>query len=150
MAKIDIKNYSSEQPAEISIALLKAVIIKAGATQITERYTNQVVSGFDFTIPVENMALTFNMEANVDAVYRFMLKARTNSPTAAQKVSIMKQAQRTAWRNLWELTVLQMDMIKLDQFKHLQVMLPYLTYQGKTVYERLIAENYKGLLQLTQ
>jgi hypothetical protein len=149
--KVDIKNYSSEQPAEKSIKLLKDVIIQAGATQITERYYNQTISGFDFTIPVENMALTFNMEAKVEAVYQFMLKARGSSvSTPTQKANVLKQAERTAWRNLWELTVLQLDMVKLDQMEHLQIMLPYLTYQGKTVYERLKEKDYQGLLQLTQ
>lgn len=150
MGKIDIKNYTSEQPASTSIHLLKNVIIKAGATQITERYENQSISGFDFVIPVNNMQLTFNMEAKVEAVYEFMLKARQKSVTATQKVSIRKQAERTAWRNLWELTVLQMDMIKLEQMEHLQIMLPYLTFEGRTVYERLKADNHKGLLLLTQ
>lgn len=148
--KVDIKNYTSEQPATTSINLLKAVIIKAGATQITERYENQSISGFDFVIPVQNMQLTFNMEAKVEKVYQFMLKARKTNTTAAQRINIRKQAERTAWRNLWELTVLQMDMIKLEQMEHLQIMLPYLTYEGRTVYERLKSDNYKGLLQLTQ
>lgn len=150
MAKVDIKNYSSEQAASTSISLLKNVIIKAGATQITERYFNQSISGFDFVIPHNNMALTFNMEAKVEKVFQFMLKKRDNKPSALAKANILKQAERTAWRNLWELTVLQMDMIKLEQVEHLQIMLPYLTFEGKTVYQRLKENDYKGLLKLTQ
>lgn len=149
-SKINIKNYTSEQPAETSIKLLKEVIIKAGAIQISERYENQQITGFDFTIPMNNMALTFNMEAKVEQVYNFMLKSRTNTATEAVRVSLRKQAARTAWRNLWELTVLQLDMVKLDQAEQLQIMLPYLTFQGRTVYERLKENNYKGLLQITQ
>lgn len=144
--KIDIKNYSSEVPASRSISMLEDVLIKAGCEEIRKVYTDKMTSGIFFVLPVANMKLTFNMEAKTDKVYQKMIDAYLNTPNSTQRASTLKQAERCAWKNLYELVQLQLDMISLDQVEVMQVLLPYLTDGSQTFYEKIKASNFKLLL----
>ncbi len=144
--KIDIKNYSSEIPASRSISMLEDVLIKAGCEEIRKIYADKMTIGIFFVLPVANMKLTFNMESKTMAVYSKMTATYQNSPNAAQRESTLKQAERCAWKNLYELVQLQLDMIFLDQVEVLQVLLPYLTDGSQTFYQKIKATNFKLLL----
>lgn len=144
--KINIKNYSSEVPASRSISMLEDVLIKAGCTEIRKIVEEKMISGIFFILPVNGMTLTFNMEAKVNQVYKKMIDTYQKSPTSTQQAATLKQAERCAWKNLYELVQLQLDMISLDQVEIMQVLLPYLTDGSQTFYQKIKASNYKLLL----
>jgi hypothetical protein len=144
--KINIKNYSSEVSASNSISMLENVLIKAGCEEIKKIYKDKMASGIFFVLPVANMKLTFNMEAKTDRVYEKMIATYTNYPNATQRAATLKQAERCAWKNLFELVQLQLDMISLDQVEVMQVLLPYLTDGSQTFYEKIKENNFKLLL----
>jgi len=132
--KINIKNYTSEVPASTSISRLEEVLIRAGCTEIRKLYEDKMTAGIFFILPVDNLKLTFKMEAKVDAIYRKMIATYQQTPNASQRQATMKQAERCAWKNLYELTQLQLDMIMLDQVDTMQVLLPYMTDGHETLY----------------
>lgn len=147
----NIRNYTSEADPAQSIMTIEKMIIKAGARSINKIYDDfGSPSGIKFTLPVNNLQLTFDMNASVELVFAFMLKAYDKPPTAAQKESCRKQAARTAWKNLMELLQIQLAMVEVRQVDLMQALLPIFSDGSKSFYQSLKERDFKPLLQLTQ
>ncbi len=147
----NIRNYTSEADPAQSILTIEKLIIEAGARSINKVYDGfGNPSGIKFTLPVNNMQLTFDMEASVDLVYQYMLKNYVKAPTAAQQASCRKQAARTAWKNLMELLQIQLAMVEVRQVEMMQALFPLLSDGSKTYYQYLKEKEFKPMLQLTQ
>lgn len=143
----NIKNYTSETPAKQSIAKIEEMIVAAGARSVSKTYNGGgEMTGIKFLLPVNNMQLTFDIDAKVDKVYAKMLDRYVYEPTKTQKASCAKQAERTAWKNMAELLQIQLDMVALDQVEIMQALFLSLTDGNETVYQKLQKGNFKALL----
>jgi hypothetical protein len=147
MAAKNIKNYTSETAASLSIQRIEDMIIGAGARQIAKSYdANGQMTGLKFLLPVNNMQLTFDINAKAELVYKKMIGNYVKTPTAAQEEVVRKQAGRTAWKNMQELLQIQLDMVELDQVEMMQALFLSLTDGQETVYEKMKKTNFKALL----
>jgi hypothetical protein len=145
--KINIKNYTSEVPANVSINKIEEMIVKHGARQVQKVYNKAgKMEGIKFVLLVDNMMLTFDMDAKVDLVYNKMISNYVYSTTATQRAACMKQAERTAWKNVCELLQLQLDMVYLNQVDLMQALFLSLSDGTETVYEKMKKTNFKALL----
>ena len=143
---MNLKNYTSVVPAMNSAAAIEALLVEAGAISISKWYEDKQLAGFLFQLPVNNLPMVFQLPAKVDLVAAAMLK-RARNPNAARRVSILAQAQRTAWRTLHEWVQIQVTMILLEQVEPLQVFLPYHYDEqaGTTFYDRVKSGTVKLL-----
>lgn len=139
---MNIKNYTSEVPAEKSIQRIKNLLIDAHARDIIERYDNRVCVGIAFVIPMENRFLTFELPAKIDRVKKHLIKVKRMRESTAQM-----QAGRTAWKTLAEWVEIQITMIILDQADPLELFFPYLYDGTQTYYNRLKQNDFKQLTQ---
>jgi hypothetical protein len=145
--KKNIRNYTSEADAATSQMKIEQMVLKSGARNIAKQYDGfGNCSSINFILPVNNMQLTFALEAKVDLVQEFMLKQYEKTPTAAQKEACRKQATRTAWKNLLELIQIQLDMVAIEQIDLMQALLPILSDGTQTFFERLKRSDFKLLL----
>lgn len=93
--KKNIRNYTSEADPMQSIVTIKRMIIQCGAREITEAIDEHGnTTGIKFVLPVNNMQMTFDMQANVDLVYAYMIKQYEKTPTKAQEEAA-RRAGRT-------------------------------------------------------
>jgi len=145
--KKNIRNYTSEADPAQSIVSIEKMIIQCGAREISKTYDGfGNPTGVKFILPVNNMQMTFDMQANVELVYDYMLKQYDKTPTSVQREACRKQATRTAWKNLMELLQIQLDMVAVNQKEMMEALLTLLYDGRQTFYQRLKQTEFKGLL----
>lgn len=148
-------NYTTDVPAEKSIGQIQAILTKKGARQIlTQIDENGNTVGLAFQIVGPQGLMGFRLPADVDAVYKVMLKSKNYTKQFWEKGKYitmeekyrpqnMEQARKVAWRILkdWieaQMAILETQMVTLDQ-----VFLPYaVTKSGNTLYKEMQESGY--------
>jgi len=134
-----IRNYTSEVDAEKSQQMIETLLVQAGATGIAKMYEEKCTSGFVFIIPVNGRDVKFKMPVNTKKVYEKLLKdAGRPFMSQAERNKIREQAERTAWKLLYEWVHINVSMIQLDQVETAQALLSYVYDEPseQTFYER--------------
>lgn len=146
---MNIRNYTSSVAADRSVLLIEKVLIEMGATNIAKEYQNGKVFAISFSIKNSNGdgMLPFRLPGKVEPIKKLFL-TQYRRPSQAQIKSAEEQAERTAWKNVYEWVSIQSTMIKLEQAEVTEVFFPYLYNMetGKTLFEKAKENNYKGLL----
>jgi len=143
---MNIRNYTSKVPATRSLMLIKEMLIEAGATNFMEQYEDGVIKGVAFQIDLNGMPMFFKIPGNMEAIHRFLVE-KDNPRTNEAIERVQKQAQRTAWKIIYDWIQLQLSMIQLEQMEFMQAFLPY-TYDvsnDQTFYDNLKASEFKLL-----
>lgn len=135
-----IKNYTSKKSATVTAAEIEELLIKHGAKMIQKEITNGNISAFRFVVDTAVGLVPIQLPVNVEAVYKILQKDRKTN--RAVKVT-MAQAERTAWRCLYDWMAAQMALIEIGMVKLEQVFLPYVVYKdGRTLYEAAAAKGF--------
>ena len=135
-----IKNYTSKKSVTATAAEIEELLIKHGAKMIQKEITNGNISAFRFVVDTAVGLVPIQLPVNVEAVYKILQKDRKTN--RAVKVT-MAQAERTAWRCLYDWTAAQMALIEIGMVKLEQVFLPYVVYKdGRTLYEAAAAKGF--------
>lgn len=135
-----IKNYTSKKSATATAAEIEELLIKHGAKMIQKEITNGNISAFRFVVDTAVGLVPIQLPVNVEAVYKILQK--DHKTNRAVKVT-MAQAERTAWRCLYDWTAAQMALIEIGMVKLEQVFLPYVFYKdGRTLYEAAAAKGF--------
>lgn len=135
-----MKNYTSTVTPERSICLIEQLLVKFGALGVTKQYTKGAVAGLSFIIeaPDTKLPVTILIPAQVEAAYNAMLevaKKKNQWLSDGQKLKLREQAERTAWKIVYEWVAIQLSMIEMKQAELRQVFMPYVTNSdGKTLY----------------
>lgn len=123
-----IKNYTSGVSVYDSLGAIQGALAKHGARQIMVEYDDKgKPSGVMFTIETPEGRRGFALPANVDGVVAVFAKQRIRTDR--------EQAERTAWKNLFDWVAAQMALIESGMVQMDEVFLPYLTDgKGHTLY----------------
>ena len=142
---MNLKNYTTEVPANRSIENIEKLLVSAGATNIMKEYgPSGNCSALSFILVMKNMKLPFRLPAKVQNVFVWLKKRK---PQTSDK-NLLAQAERIAWKQQYDWVHLQLTLIELDQAEKLELFLPYLydIQKGETYYEKIKAGGFKALL----
>lgn len=127
---------TTEVPAERTAGEISAVLVAAGAGQISMQYENGRISGLLWTMKVAGMERLFQMPARVEPVYKILLSRRSNRTASDVQAAVRQQAQRVAWRQLLRWVQAQVAMIECGMTEAGEVFFPYLQApSGQTLFE---------------
>lgn len=138
-----IKNYTSSVSVDRTIGGIEQELVKIGVTRIEKNYEGGMPSGIIFTIELPTK-LRFRIPANIGAAYDIIKAVPQYKRKNAEW--LQAQANRTAWRIVYNWIEIQVAMVQLRQADAIQVFMTYI-YDGKqTFYERISKNNFKALL----
>lgn len=147
-----MKNYTSQVDAERSIEQIEEMLVRAKAMNISKQYTDMRVTAILFTlkVPEAPAPLAIQLPANVDAVARVLSQGKKSGPTAKQKAQFAQrmrnQAERTAWRLMYDWLAVQLSLIEMRQADAAQVFLPFAWNGRQTFYEEIRSAGFVPLL----
>lgn len=122
---MNLRNYTSSVPMNDSIARIEQMLVEAGANHIAKSYEKERVVGILFQLMINGNPLTFKLPAKVEPVYKSLIKLRRKKTPAIEK-GVMAQAERTAWKLVYDWVSVQLAMIQLEQAEAAEVFFPYL------------------------
>lgn len=146
---INLKNYTTEVSTSKSLEQIERLLIQFGATNIMKEYSpTGACSAISFIILVENMKLPFRLPAKVQEVFIWFKRKFPNRKDA----SLLEQAERVVWKQLWEWTHITLSGIELQQIETLEAFFPFLyeVERGRTFYDRIKEGKFKALLPAAQ
>jgi len=134
--KFNIKNYTTEVPADRSILEIEKLLTLFGAVAIIKEYdADGKVHSLTFKLQTD----AFKLPANVEGVKEILFEGKRKPPTKELEKSREKKAYRVAWRIIKDWTHSQLSLIASGQAKSLEIFLPYM-FDGKlTFFEKFEA-----------
>ena len=144
---MNLKNYTSSVPVDRSVSLIEHDLVRAGAQHIAKTYDKDGnLEGITFQINANGISPVFRLPAKWRQCFKVMME-EVRKPRPGTEDRIRDQAQRTAWKILYDWVTIQVSMIKLDQAEVLEVFLPYVYDMAKdqTLFERMKANGFKQL-----
>jgi hypothetical protein len=132
-----IKNYTTDIPAEKTIAEIHTLLAQNGARGIATDYDeNGLVTDVFFKIFVKGRELPFRLPAKADQVYEALFADKPGENVYGESRRI--KAQNIAWRICKAWLEAQITLINLQQAKIEEVFLPYMVMpSNKTLYEEM-------------
>lgn len=147
-----MKNYTSTVDSSRSIELIEQMLVRAGARNISKSYEDGKVASFLFTlkVPETPLPLAIMLPGKVDAVYAVLTQGKRLPPSQKLRASFAArhqlQAERTAWRLMYDWLAIQLSLIELRQVEAAQVFLPFAWNGRETFFESIKAAGYVPLL----
>ncbi len=97
-----IKNYTSTVPASLSVTKIEQALVELGAERIHKGYKNGVLESISFSIKIGENIIPFMLPAQVEAIETIFSNQRRRRPTETQRKEDRQQAERTAWKLIYE------------------------------------------------
>jgi len=145
---MNLKNYTSSVPVDRSVMLIEHELVRAGATHIAKTYGKEkTLEGIIFQIMGPNgVPLTFQLPSKWDKVLELMTR-EIRRPRPGTEQRTIDQAQRTAWKILYDWVQIQISMIEIGKADAIEMFLPYLydVTTDQTFYQRMRETNFKQL-----
>jgi hypothetical protein len=134
-----IKNYTTDIPAERTIAEIQKILAQNGARGIALEYDGQGnIKDIFFKIILNNKELPFRLPAKAERVYQALWGDQEEWEYKRYGEGWRQQAERIAWRICKTWLEAQITLINLEQAKMEEVFLPYLIVAGnKTLFETM-------------
>lgn len=141
---INLKNYTTEVPAQRSIENIEKLLIQFGATHIMKQIDVGAVTAISFRIQVDNLPLAIKLPAKVSNIRKWLLK---HKPGMSEK-NRQAQAERIAWKQQYELLFLQLSMVEMEQMELLEALLPnaFDITNNQTFFDKMKEQKFKALL----
>lgn len=152
---MNLKNYTSGVPADLTISRIERLLVDVGASGIAKEYVAGVVSALLFRIrvlpdkPEVTVKLPANLDACLDTFWKDHCQGRS-SRSRKTKDDFREQAARTAWKLQQDWVEVQISLIRLKQQDVMQAFLPYAWDGQQTVYERVRTSGFRALLPAPQ
>lgn len=159
---MNIKNYTSDVPAGVTINRIQNLLLQAKVNGITIEYgPNQEVTALLFHVQLDRQ-YSVRLTANVDGVHDTFWREYVgiektdklqngdeyicyNSRKKLRKSSFREQAERTAWKLQQDWVEVQLSLMHLQKIDFLQVFMAYLWDGKKTFYQTLKDSNFLAL-----
>ena len=171
-----IKNYTSNQDPELSVARIEEMLIELGASHISKEYSgDKEIIGISFMIknPVAAGRLGIRVPANIDKVLAVLdrhsaPRGRLDARQKDQRTKRLNaQARRTAWKLVHDWVEIQLALITMEQCdaarfpqfdptvafgpaELMEVFLPYLWNGRGSYYEGLKENKFLGITDQTK
>ena len=147
---MNLKNYTSSVPVEMTIGRIEAFLIGTGlVTGIGKEYKGAAVQCIVFQIEYEKgkLPLTVKLSANVQQCLEFFWieHCRTARRNRRTKEDFTDQASRTAWKLQEDWIRVETSLIMLRQRTVLQSFMAYVWDGERTYYQRLQDSGFKQL-----
>jgi hypothetical protein len=145
---MNLKNYTSSTPANITISYIEAYLADCGVTGITKQYDNGVPVAIFFHIEIPNSGrYTIRLPAQVEKVLDYLWRDYCSHRVQPRKErdDFKEQAARTAWKIQQDWVQVQMSLIKLKQVDFLEVFMGFLWDGKKSYYQSLVDSKFKQL-----
>jgi hypothetical protein len=132
-----IKNYTTDVPAEKTIAEIQELLAENGARGIALEYDeNGNIKDIFFKIRLHEKELPFRLPSKPDHVYAAVFAGMQYEDRLRNER--MKKAEAIAWRICKSWLEAQITLINLEQAKLEEVFLPYLVMpSNKTLFETI-------------
>lgn len=148
---MNIKNYTSNISADVTIARIERLIVDAGATGIAKEYEQGRVKALVFQLPYDSQKLpmTIKLPANVDGCVDALwddYKKHIKNKTRKTRDDFTEQGAMTAWKLQQDWVHVQVTLMRLNQQTGIQAFMAYIYDGQQTYYERLQAGKFKALL----
>lgn len=143
----NLKNYTSKVPVSKTLSDIEDELVSIGAKRIIKEYNDQhKVESIVFAYQHNGSLVNFLLPAKVDSTYQHLIDKK-KKVTPSQSKTIYAQAERTAWKNIYDWVRAQVVLIKLNQVEFMQVFLNFAyDYQtNKTFYDTLKEGGLKSL-----
>lgn len=147
---MNLKNYTSSVPTEVTIGRIEAHLIGTGlVTGIGKDYKGTEVQSIVFQIGYEpgKLPLTVKLSANIQQCLDFFWveHCRTAKRNMRVKTDFLEQASRTAWKLQEDWVRVETSLILLNQRTVLQSFMAYIWDGERTFYHRLKDSGFKQL-----
>lgn len=146
-AVVKIRNYTSQVSAARSVMEIEGMLVEFGAANISKSYGKDAkleAIVFEIKNPLNpeqlfSVKLPAHIEAMKDAIRGIHPGWYTNK--------ISEQAERTAWRLMFEWTQIQLALISMKQAQPLEIFMPYIYDKQRkgTFFELASADHFKAL-----
>jgi hypothetical protein len=148
---MNLKNYTSSVPVDITLARIERLLVDSGATGIAKEYKGGKVQSlvFQMAYQPDKLPMTIKLPANVENCLQAFWKDHCKSRSLRSRkttADFQEQAERTAWKLQQDWVEVQTSLIRLNQQTAIQAFLPYVFDGQQTYYERLQTNNFRALL----
>jgi len=139
-----LKNYSTQVPAEKTIAEIEKILAEFGANKILKDYDGAGnVTSVSFMVETNRGIVPFRLPMNAQAVSQ-VLKNEKKLPERLR--GDINQARRVGWRIIKDWVFAQMSIVALGMVKVEQVFLPYAVHKdGETFFEKIEKKQFSML-----
>lgn len=146
---INLKNYTTEVPANRSIDNIEKLLVQFGAINIMKEYEElpplpgKICNSIAFRIEVGGNMMAIKLPANVRTIAIWLRKKK---PSGSDK-TICEQAYRIAWKQQHEILHLQLSQVETEQRELMSVFLPdvFDIQSNQTFFEKLKSSGFKQL-----
>src|SRR5713101_5764904 len=134
-----IKNYTSEVPANKSIAEIQDALVKHGATGVLYQYEQGTgrIEALQFLLRIKNQDVAFSLPGNWRKFQRVLQLQEVRRWDEEEYV------YRVAWRNIRDWVMAQLALYETEIVDMPQVFLPFATdAKGQTLYEKVAQSKF--------
>ena len=138
-----IKNFYTRVQVEKTVSEIMDILVRHGVSEILTAYgDDRQPIGLQFRIGTDGGSLAFRMPVREEAVFAIITH---EGHLKRDPVGRQAQARRVAWRNVKDWIDAQMALLEAEQVKMEEIFLPYMLYEGRTVYEALSQGEFRAL-----
>jgi len=137
ISETKIKNYTTEVPAERSIAEIEKMLISVGADAIMKNYRGD---GRILALAFKYQGRGYMLPSNSERCAEVIRKISEYRSRPAQWLN--EQAERVAWRVLRDWVDSQLSLIRIGQAEVEQVLLPYMWDGKQSLYDKFKERNF--------
>ena len=135
--KSNIKNYSTEVPADRSILEIERILTSFGAEAIMKEFTSD---GKTHSLSFKFNNQAFKLPANIKGVKEVLYSGVKNYHGRDSMKKRDARAYRVAWRIIKDWIHAQLSLIASGQAEPGQIFLPYMFDGKRTLYEKYIED----------
>lgn len=135
--KSNIKNYSTEVPAETSISQIEKILASFGAEAVMKEYTTD---GKVHSLSFKFQNQGFKLPANINGVKEVLFAGRRSYHGRDSMKKREDRAYRVSWRIIKDWIHAQLSLIASGQATPQQIFFPYMFDGKRTLYQKYVED----------
>jgi len=141
----NIKNYTTEIPAQRTIMEIQNMLIEASAVSIAMETEAGQIKALFFKLKLGEQEMPFKLSARPEKVYQTLYAGMRGNDNRHIVEARKQKALNIAWRIVKDWLEVQLSLIKIDMANPSEVFFPYLLVSAtETLYERAEREDFQN------